>query len=369
MDILIDYRPALRQRTGVGEYVHGLASALATRLHPEDSLSLFSSSWKDRLPAAPIPRTTPVDARVPVRVLNFAWHRLEWPPVEWLAPAAHVVHSAHPLLIPSRGAARIVTIYDLHFLDRPEQTAAEIRRDYPALAAIHARQADGIVVISKHTQLEVSNRFGIPVERITICYPGRPDWPQRREPPARGPILFVGTTDPRKNLARLVEAYAELVQRTADVPDLVIAGTIRNPADVPPTAGSADDRVRRRITFTGYVTDEERQRLYREASMLVLPSLTEGFGITALEAMTVGVPVVASNRGALPEVVGDAGVLVDPENVSDISNALEQVLSDSGMRRSMTERGLRQAQRFSWSESAERLYEAYRAARLRRSAK
>ena len=124
-----------------------------------------------------------------------------------------------------------------------------------------------------------------------------------------------------------------------------------------------------RVRLTGYVTDEARQQLYREASLLVLPSLAEGFGITALEAMTTGVPVVASNRGALPEVVGDAGILVDPENVSDLSNALERVLSDVGMRRSMSERGLQQAQQFSWSDSAERLYDAYRAACHRRSAK
>ena len=366
MDILIDYRPALRQRTGVGEYVHGLAAALATRLHPDDSLSLFSSSWKDRLPPVPIPRTRPIDARIPVRALNFAWHRLGWPPIEWLAPAAHVVHSPHPLLIPSRGAARVVTIHDLYFLDRPEQTAAEIRRDYPALAEAHARQADGIVVNSKHTQLEVSNRFGVPLERITVCYPGRPDWPQRREPSALGPILFVGTAEPRKNLPRLLEAYAQLLHRVTDAPDLVIAGTIRTSGDVAFPAGSAGDRVRQRVKVTGYVTEDERQRLYREASMLVLPSLAEGFGITALEAMAIGVPVVASDRGALPEVIGDAGILVDPENVPDLSNALERVLADSGMRRSMAERGLRRAEQFSWSESAERLYEAYRAAFRRR---
>jgi glycosyltransferase involved in cell wall biosynthesis len=103
--------------------------------------------------------------------------------------------------------------------------------------------------------------------------------------------------------------------------------------------------------------------------MLVLPSLAEGFGITALEAMTVGVPVVASNRGALPEVVGDAGLLVDPESVSDLSNALERVLSDPGLRRSMSERGIQRARQFSWTESADRLYDAYRTAYRRRSAK
>jgi len=368
VDILIDYRPALRQRTGVGEYVHGLASALAERLHPQDSLSLFSSSWKDRLTHAAVPHARQIDARIPVRALNFGWHRLEWPPIEWLAPAVDVVHSPHPLLIPSRSAAQVVTIHDLHFLDHPEQTSAEIRRDYPKLAEHHARRADGVVVNSKHTGQQVAARFGIAADRITVCYPGRPDWPQRPEPSAPGPILFVGTAEPRKNLARLLEAYARLLQRQAQVPDLVIAGAIPS-SDVLFSASSQVGPVGQRVRFTGYVTDEARQQLYREASLLVLPSLAEGFGITALEAMTTGVPVVASNRGALPEVVGDAGILVDPENVSDLSNALERVLSDAGMRRSMSERGLQQAQQFSWSDSAERLYDAYRAACQRRSAK
>jgi len=119
VDILIDYRPALRQRTGVGEYVHGLASALAARLGPEDSIKLFSSSWKDRLPTAVVPGTSQIDARIPVQLLNLGWHRLEWPPVEWVARRVDVVHSLHPLLIPSRGAAQVVTIHDLYFLDRP----------------------------------------------------------------------------------------------------------------------------------------------------------------------------------------------------------------------------------------------------------
>jgi glycosyltransferase involved in cell wall biosynthesis len=365
VDILIDYRPALRQRTGVGEYVHGLASALATLLRPEDSLKLFSSSWKDRLQPAVVAGAGQIDVRIPVRVLNFAWHRLEWPPVEWLAPRPDVVHSTHPLLIPSRSAAQIVTIYDLHFLDRPEQTAAEIRRDYPALAASHARRADGIVVISKHTAQHVSDRFGIEPERITICYPGNPAWPRRREPAGAGPILFIGTTEPRKNLARLIEAYAALSERRGDVPDLVIAGAIPGSADH--LFAGTPENLRARVRLTGYVSDEERQRLYREASMLVLPSLTEGFGITALEAMTVGVPVVASRRGALPEVVGDAGILIDPENVVDLSNALERVLSDEGLRRSMAERGVLRARQFNWTESAERLYDAYHTAHRRRS--
>ncbi len=368
MRILIDYRPALRQRTGVGEYVHGLATALAVRLPPEDSVTLFSSSWKDRLPAGVVPGTLQHDIRIPVRLLNFAWHRLEWPPVEWLGGAADIVQSMHPLMIPARNAARIITIHDLYFLDRPEHTAAEIRRDYPTLAADHARRADGIIVNSDYTKRQVIERLGVDGERITVCTPGNPGWARRAEPQRPGPILFVGTVEPRKNLRQLIDAYSGLLERRADMPDLVLAGAFPASMRGLLKGTTSPEKAINRIRLTGYVSDDERQRLYREASMLVLPSLDEGFGIPALEAMTIGVPVVASNRGALPEVVADAGILVDPEDRAALAAAIERVLDGELLRRQMADGGVARAARFSWASSAARLHEAYRTALLRRRA-
>jgi glycosyltransferase involved in cell wall biosynthesis len=149
-------------------------------------------------------------------------------------------------------------------------------------------------------------------------------------------------------------------------PDLVVAGATRLSVDQLFASSRSASSARARVHFPGYVSEAERQRLFGEASVLVLPSLDEGFGITALEAMTLGVPVVASNRGALPEVVGDAGMLVDPEDVRALSLAVEEVLSDEARRRGMSERGLIQADRFTWTSSAEALYEGYRAAHRRR---
>ena len=139
--ILFDYRPALRNRTGVGEFAHGLAQGLQAALGPDDSLTLFSSSWKDRLAPGAVPGARQVDARIPVRALNYAWHRLAWPPCEWFTGPVDVAHALHPLMIPSRTAARFVTVHDLFFLDHPEQTRAEIRRDYAQLTAAHRRMS------------------------------------------------------------------------------------------------------------------------------------------------------------------------------------------------------------------------------------
>lgn len=363
--ILLDYRPALRERTGVGEYVHRLAGALQAQLSAADSLVLFSSSLRDRLDRSAVAGTATVDVRVPVRVLNYAWHRLEWPPVDLFAGSADVIHAAHPLMIPARSGVRAITLHDLDFLDHPERTRAEIRRDYPSLVPKHARNADLVVANSRHTASQAIERLGVSSDRIVICRPGAPQWRRRSEPPDRGPILFVGTIEPRKNLDVLFRAYARVLSACPDAPPLVLAGrtveqsaAILQPISEPPLAG--------RVRHLGYVEDDVRRRLLDDASMLVLPSLDEGFGIPVLEAMAAGVPVVASKRGALPEVLGDAGTLLDPLDAAGWAAAIEALLDDPQRRRAHAEAGAERAREFSWDDSAARLLAAYHEA-LRRA--
>lgn len=353
MRILFDYRPALRERTGVGEYVHELAGALvASRSHESEALTLFASSWRDRLAPNVIPGAETIDRRVPVRVLNLAWHRLGWPSVETLTGQAFdVVQGAHPLLIPATRAAQVVTICDLDFLDHPERTRAEIRRDYADLAADHARRADRVIVISRHTAGEVERRLGVPAEQISVCSPGAPAWAPRDREPSPGTILFLGTLEPRKNLGVLLDAYARLVSRDAQTPRLVLAGRI------PDDAGSILARVSQpplagRVDLPGYVDSQQRFDLFRQALVFVLPSHTEGFGMPALEALASGVPVIVANRGALPEVVGPAGRLFEPDDAEDLAVALRDVITEPERRRRMRDAGLQQARRFQWADAA-----------------
>lgn len=363
--ILMDYRPALRQRTGAGEFVHRLAEALHARLSGPDILTLFSSSWKDRLPAALVPGARQVDVRVPVGVLNRAWHRLEWPPVEWFAGPVDIAQSMHPLLLPSRGA-QFVTIHDLYFLDHPEQTRAEIRRDYPALVGSHARRAAGVVVPSEHTRRMVAARLDVPEARMIVCSPGAPDWSPRPGSPPAGPILFVGTIEPRKNIPGLLRAYAALVRADPGAPPLILAGRATVALD---TRGRVDGvELEGRVHQLGYVDDRRREELYRRASMLVMPSFDEGFGLPVLEAMTVGVPVVAARRGSLPEVLGDSGILVEPEDHDGMAAAMRRVLQDGDERARMAAAGLARAATYSWDTAASRLYDGYAAVLGRRSA-
>jgi glycosyltransferase involved in cell wall biosynthesis len=359
--ILLDYRPALRQRTGVGEYVHELARALTASAPADETLTLFSASWRDRLSADAVPGARRIDRRWPVRVLNAAWHRLGWPPAEQVTGESFdVVHAAHPLLIPSRDAAQSITVHDLDFLDHPERTRAEIRRDYPALARSHARRADRIVVISRATARDVEQRLDVPASKISICYPGGPDWAPRTSEPAAAEacLLFLGTLEPRKNLGVLLDAYERLIARVPAAPPLVLAGRVSD---------AAGDIVRRtkqgaltgRVVLTGYLPDDQRELWYRRAIAFVMPSHYEGFGMPVLEALTVGVPVVAADRGALPEVVGDAGRLVPPDDPEAIAAALSDLLTDPGQRDRLRAAGWAQARRFRWEDAARSVREAW----------
>jgi glycosyltransferase involved in cell wall biosynthesis len=360
--VLIDYRPALRERSGVGEYVHELVRALLA-LRPRLELTLFSSSWKDRLALPPeLAGAAAVDRRVPVRVLDLLWHRLGWPPAELLTGGAFdVAHSLHPLILPSRRAAHVVTIHDLNFLTHPERTKAEIRRDYPALTRDHAHRADRILVPSRFTAGEVERRLGGPADRITICSPGAPDWPVRAIPaPGSGYILFFGTLEPRKNIGGLLDAYERLAGRRP-MPPLVLAGSATDEARPwldriarPPLSSS--------VRHIGYVEPGDRQRLYEGARLLVQPSFEEGFGMPVLEAMTLGVPVVAAARGSLPEVLGNAGLLVDPDSPDELPGAIERMVDDDALAGACAAQGIQRARQFSWDAAARQACSAYQRA-------
>lgn len=370
MRILVDYRPALRARTGVGEYIRRLVQAY-TATH-RDQLTLFTSSWKDR----PSPtlgtelRATVVDRHVPVSILNYLWHRLEWPPAELLAGRIDIAHAAHPLLIPSRHAAQIVTIHDLFFLDHPDHVRDEIRRDYPQLAPEHARRADAIITSSVRTERLIVERLGVAGERVYCCPPGAPTWTTLgRAPnlPPNGYALILGTLEARKNIGVVLDALTRLAH-SRRTPKLVIAG--RATPDAREWLGRlSQPPLNDIVDYVGYVPDEKREALFAGARMLLLPSLDEGFGLTALEAMSAGVPLLASNRGSLPDVVECSGLLIGPHDVEGWASAIDRLAGDETMARDLADAGLARAKAFTWEGAAARLAQAYGDAVARRGAR
>jgi glycosyltransferase involved in cell wall biosynthesis len=361
MRVLVDYRPALRARTGAGAYMHGLVRAYTAR--HDDDVAVFSSSWKDRVPpdTGATLRARVVDRRVPVGWLNYLWHRRSWPPVESLAGPADVVHAAHPLLIPARNAAQVVTVHDLYFLTNPESTRAEIRRDYPELARAHARRADAVVTSSAYTRDALLAAFDLDPARVHLVRPGAPTWRQlghAPHAPRDGYVLFIGTLDTRKNLGVVLDAYEHLTAQGRRVPRLVVAGG----------AGPGGAAWLERLThaplnavadYRGYVPEPEREALFLGARTVVLPSWDEGFGLPALEAMAAGIPVVVSRRGALPDVVGPAGILADPADPQEWAQALDRLAQDDAWACERGAAGLEQARAFRWDDAAHALRAAY----------
>jgi glycosyltransferase involved in cell wall biosynthesis len=218
------------------------------------------------------------------------------------------------------------------------------------------------VTISEHSRRQIQARLGVASDRIVVCRPGVPAWvSEARVPPESGRggyILFVGTLEPRKNIPGLLAAYRVLVERNPATPRLVLAGRV-TPAAAPWIAESRSEPLAGRVEITGYVPDGQRTALYAGAKLLVLPSFEEGFGLPVLEAMALGVPVVASARGALPEVVGGSGVLVDPSDVAELSRAIESVLANADAACRMRANGLQRAREFDWLASARTLLGAY----------
>src|SRR5262249_11639202 len=290
---------------------------------------------------------------------------------------------------PARAAAQVITIHDLDFLAHPERTGAEIRRDYPTLVGDHARRADAVIVSSAFAAAELEQRLGDARDRIAVCPPGAPEWAPRALSPGGGYLLFFGTLEPRKNIGGLLDAYERMIHdadhcppREAGayghrgsaesgrlvwtVPDLVLAGRATDAARPwldriarPPLGG--------RVRHVGYVESSMRRELYVGARLLVQPSFEEGFGLTVLEAMSLGVPVVAARRGSLPEVGGDAVVLVDPESPEDLGRGMRRLLSDAEFASACAARGLERAKAFKWSATAQLVYATYERAIARRA--
>ena len=314
--------PLLGRPTGVGAFCRGALAGLAE--NPSVEVSAFAVSWRRRrYLEALVPRGVPTGQRaMPARPLHAAWSRGWGPPVEWFVGRHQVVHGTNFVVPPTRSAARVMTVHDLTVVLYPELCDPPTLR-YPDL--IRRAVADGAWVHtpSRYVADQVAAEFSIPPERVRAVHHGIP------VPPAPGPgptapdapavglpegcdryVLAVGTIEPRKDYPLLVSAFDELAADHPSVALVVVGadgwGSERFAAAVESSPW------RDRIVRPGYLDDRGLDAVLRHASVLAYPSRYEGFGFPPLQAMAAGVPVVATAAGALPEVVGDGALLVDP---------------------------------------------------------
>jgi glycosyltransferase involved in cell wall biosynthesis len=263
----------------------------------------------------------------------------------------------------------VVTIHDLFFIGYPGRRRPLYDAAMTRMARLYATGASAIIADSEHSRREIVERLGLPAERIAVVPVGlggefRPASPSpaQRERYGLGPryALYVGNFLPHKNLPRLLRAWAALTDPLRRAHQLVLAGgdTANRPALA---AQAAALGLAERVVFPGVIDDADLPALYGGAAAVVQPSLEEGFGLPALEAMACGTPVVASRRGALPEVVGDAGLLVDPEDERALAAALTRVLSGELDRETLARAGLARAREFTTERTAGRVVDLLQA--------
>jgi len=356
------------RQSGVSNYIRHLVLGLA-EVPPADQLLVYLPSAG---PAGDLPAVSRLHARIGPALLRHPAARILWehsvfPFLLWRdrVDLLHATMNVAPWWSP---CPVVVTIHDLAYLRYPQVHPLGRRLYLGAFTRLTVRRAKAIVAVSQYTRREIGQFFRVPMERIHVIYEGydarfRPlpheeveAFRKQRGLPPRY-LLYLGNLEPRKNLSRLVQAYARISGRE-QVP-LVLAG--------PRGWGYADlfrqvDRLglSGRVAFPGFVPAEELPLWYNGAEAFVYPSLYEGFGLPPLEAMACGTPVLVSSASSLPEVVGEAGLQVPPEDVDALAEALQRLLDDAELRAALRQRGLEQAGRFSWARMAEETAGLYR---------
>lgn len=369
MHIGIDAHAIGARQGGNETYIRNLITALA-ELDRENRYTLYFSVpeaaevWRNRytnFAVRLLPPHTPL-VRVPLTLA----YELRRRPVEVL----HVQYTAPPFC----PAPVVTTIHDLAFEHLPETFTRRGKAQLRLTVRRTARRAAHILTVSEYSRQDIRKTYRMPADKITVTYNGCEEQftPLRAEEETavikrkfgitKDYLLAVGSLQPRKNLLRLLRAYAKLREQQPDFQlQLVLVGRqlwlyqeiLR---EIKQQGFAAD------VIVTNYVRDEDLPALYRSAVALVYPSLFEGFGLPPLEAMACGTPVITSNTSSLPEVVGQAALLVDPYDETAIARAIWQIARDAPLRKHLQEAGLVQAKQFTWREAAKKTLAAYRAA-------
>ena len=364
-------RPLFRQRTGVGQYTKNLLDALF-RLDGTNRYTIFSFAFLGRgAKRRPIPTDSRVGYRfiryVPLKVFNAIVRKITSPPIDVMLgkrPDLFFFPNfvRYPLPLGSRSVA---VVHDLSYIFYGQYTGRRNRQFLTRYVPTTIRKSQHIIAVSQNCKDEIVSYYGVDPDKITVISPAldhdffnpRPESEieavARKYGIVKPYVLFTGTLEPRKNINGLLDAYSQLPSAVRDSFSLVLAGG----------KGWLDREIRTHLdalahldlVVTGYVPDEELPALYSGAAVFVYPSFYEGFGMPPLEAMACNTPVITSNSSSLPEVVGDAGILVDAQDTAALALHMEKVLNDPALADDLRRKGLERARAFTWDDSARKL--------------
>lgn len=377
MRIAIDLSPVVHHKAGLARYARTLTEHLIALDRAHEYLAFTHGRFgADALSPGlrALPHTNiPLDAR-PWRMGVWLAHAFGVS-MDRVMPRADIFHATEHLLPPLKNAQTVFTLHDLIFRFFPEYHLP-LNRWFLTNAMPHfLHRADAIIAVSECTKRDAIRFYNIPPEKITVIYEGvnpalRPVADPNRLAQIRARyaknqpfILFVSTIEPRKNISTLVDALRALRQ-CGLAHRLLVAGRkgwlYQGTFDHVKQAGMSDV-----VDFLDYVPDADLPALFAACDAFVFPSLYEGFGLPPLEAMACGAPVICSNTSSLPEVVGDAALLIDPRNVGEMANAIERVVANRTLRDALRAKGFRQAAKFSWERAARETRQVYESVKRR----
>jgi glycosyltransferase involved in cell wall biosynthesis len=375
MKVFVEGGSVFKDRSGVGQYTKHLLEAMAQK-HPENQYTVFAFRLLGRpLPEPVFKKNLPIAYRfirfLPGRGYNLLRKLHLAPPIEILLlrkPDVVIFPNFVKWPLFSRTKS-IVVVYDLSFINFSQYTQPRNLKYMLKFVPTSVKKSDHVVTISNNSRREILEQYKVNPEKVSIVTPAVDHdrfFPRsKKEIEAsrhkyklpRKYILYAGTLEPRKNIQGILQAYGSLSEELLREYALVLAGG----------KGWKDEKIHEQIRAlrsegkdikrTGYVPDEDLPQIYSGAAVFVYPSFYEGFGIPPLEAMACGVPVISSDNSSLPEVVGQAGIMVDANDTNRLAKVISEVLSDKKTADTMRRAGLSRAKEFSWESSAQAMIE------------
>jgi glycosyltransferase involved in cell wall biosynthesis len=363
----IDARSVYSGHGGIGTYAKELVWALA-RLDGDSEYFVLRTAHTDTEPLTNASNVTEIGCHA--AMLDWRWEQLALPSLaeDLDLDVLHMTCFGAPLAKP---CAVVSTVHDVVFRVRPDLVDPKLAASLDRAARQAARCADRVLTVSEFSARAIVEAYEVPAHRISVVYPGVGESfvpGNRGEAVARvrgrfglepGFVLYVGAIEPKKNIDGLLEAIAMLVR--GDHPELTLA-LVGGRGGMDYDVGQAVliRRLESSVRVLGYVAEQDLLALYRAAGVFVYPSRYEGFGLPPLEAMACGTPTVVANTTSLPEVVGEAGLLVDPEHPESIAEAVDRVLTSPELAAELRTQGLQRAAQFTWQQTAEQTLEVYR---------
>jgi len=372
MKIALEIQPALNNRTGIGWYTYEIVKRLR---NGKDTFHCFCFNFLGENIIDIDKRNFPIDIEefklFPYSIYTRLWDYIPISYNHFFKQKVDIIHFFNYIVPPNIKGKIILTVYDMVYKNFRETMT---KKNYNRLEKNLSRsvnRADLIITISENSKNEISKYLLVDKDKIKIVYPGVEIEKFNRIPNVNeissirekynlptSYILYLGTIEPRKNIKRIIDSFYIYKQNNLNYLKLVIAGKkgwmFDKIFDKINKYGIIDD-----IIFTGYVDEGDKPFIYKLSKVFVFPSLYEGFGMPVLEAMAASAPVITSNSSSLPEVAGDAAILVDPYDIQSIAKAMEQVVSNDSLREDMIKKGLKQCLNFTWEKSIEKLYKIY----------